>query len=469
MTTVAVVCSPNMGIVDSWLPVVAAVHDQHPDWRLVAIVPRAWGVGIRPEASALRALDDLVEAVIVEILPGEYRRVEGFDEAVAVRARPMQVAERLQHLEGRLSRRGMLPVRLLRTLVRTVAPLVRGGSRQRWRRIDRPTLVLLDADVVARIEISELLRALGDPPTLSLSHGLGFPDLTADLAAATGNGAAKGAAAGADVAGRPTVSLAYAYSATHREVLRQHPAIPADRVRITGVPRHDPEGPRAVRDAAVGADWDGAVLLISRPPTSAAAQPATPADWLPAGRKAGLLRAIHRVVCEEQGLRLIVTMHPKERDGRSIRDTLPAEDEGRTWMLTETHPLALAPRLRFAISFSSGVAVDLLSAGVATIELQDVRGASAFDRPDALRDAEGRILRTSERRNGLVLAADDEADLRSQVRRVVEERDDVVTALQAVYRARYADPRGAVARIVRDLEELAAGRVPTIGGPDGDH
>jgi hypothetical protein len=446
--SVAVVCSPNMGIVDSWLPVIAAARAAHPDWRLVAIVPRGWGVGIRPDAAAVRALDGLVDAVVIEVMPGEYRWVADLRAADRIATRLARPGAWLQDLEGRLSRRGIGPVRVMRRLIRVGALFVPGGVRKRWSGRGGWAVVLIDAEVANRIEVRELLRALGDPPSLSLSHGLGYLD----------------PATGTPRAVRTPVSLAYAYSETHRRRLILDHGLAETDVRVTGVPRHDPEGPKLVAeavDAWIGPEWDDAVLLISRPATSEGERPVTSTDWLPAGRKAEQLRAIHRVVCEEHGLRLIVTMHPKERDDRAIREGLPSAQQGRTWLLTEAHPLALAPRLRFAISFSSGVAVDLLSSGVPTIELQDVRGASAFDGPDALRDDEGRVLRTSERRNALVLPADDEEDLRRQVGRILAQRQQVLAALQDAYRARYADPRGAVASIVRDLEALAAGQAPS--------
>ncbi len=459
MTTIALLCSPNMGIVDSWLPVLVRVHERHPDWRIVTVVPRGWGIGIRADAVALRELEKLSDGIAIEIMPGAYRWVTDFHSADRARARWVRTAERAKRVEGRLARHGVTAVRALRACIRVAAALAPEGTGRRWKADGRWSVVLLDAAVMSRIEVKELLRALGAPPCLSLSHGLGYPDP---------DGVADA------VLGTP-VHRAYAYSQQHRGRLMQDHGLAEATVRVTGVPRHDPEGPPAVRaavedrsDSEPETAWDGAVLVISRPATSDASVPSGPTDWFPAGRKASQLQAIHRVVCEERGLRLIVTMHPKERDDQAIREGLPEEGAGRTWMLTETHPLALAPRLRFAISFSSGVAVDLLSENVPTIEFQDVRGAYAFDGPDAYRDTEGRVLRTAERRYGLVLAADDEDDLREQVRRTIEDRSAVLAGLHHAYRRRYADSRGAVAGIVRDIEAYASGREPS-GGPGIEH
>jgi hypothetical protein len=445
--------------------VVAAVREKHPHWRLVAVVPRGWGVGIRPGAVALRTLDGLVDTVVIEVTPGEYRSVTDFAAADLVRRRFTRMADLLLRLEARASRRGpqSVPVRALRAVAHTVGLLAPGGRRVRWSAGGDCSIALVDAHVMDRSGVQALLCALGDPPCLSLSHGLGYLDPATD--------AEGGGGVGTDTARRPSVQRAYAYSPQHRRRLMQDHGLPEDSVRVTGIPRHDPEGPLAVMGASgggLGDGWDGAVLLISRPATSAGEEPTSPNDWLPKGRKAARLRAIHQVVCVERGLRLVVTMHPKERDDHEIRAGLPYDEAGRTWILIEAHPLALAPQLCFAISFSSGVAVDLLSVDVPTIEFQDVRGVSAFDRPDAARDDEGRILRTSERRHALVLAADDEADLRTQVGRIIDERDEVLTTLRAAYLSRYADPRGAVASIVTDLEAFVTGRAQT-GMSDADH
>ena len=459
MTTVAIVCSPNMGIVDSWLPVLTAARERHPDWTLVALVPRAWAIGIRPEAAAIRAADRVLDRVAVEVVPGEYRAAHGFADAERIRGRLSSVAEPLHRWRVSHRFRGPLAARAIRGAGRALALTAPAGRRLRLGGL-RVSVLLMDPSIEDRPELVALVRALGDPPALALSHGLGY------LVPA---GAPR-------PPGHSRLAGVYAYSATHADQLAGELGLARAQVRVTGVPRHDPHVPPgyAAGDAtdadADAADATGTVLVISRPATSPDERPGgSPVDWLPAGRKRAQLRAIHRVVCEERGLRLVVTLHPKEVDGREVREALPPEGEGRTWWLSEQHPLELAAGLRFAVSFSSGVAVDLLSADVPTIELQDVTGASAYDGPDALRDAQGRVLRTSERRHGLVLPADDEDDLRAQVARILDAPDATLAELRAAYRARYADPTGAVATILADIESLAAGRPSTEGPAGTDH
>ena len=465
MTTVAIVCSPNMGIVDSWLSVLAAVRERHPEWSLVALVPRAWAIGIRADTAALRAADELLDHVIIEVTPGDHRRVDDLRTAGMVAGRRAALVDAVRRVDAALAVRGMARPAAehprggpFERMLRRASVLLAGGVRRPFRDVDGRTVLLADAVVLDRPEVVELVHALDDPPMLSLSHGLGYLP-----SARPATPKARTLAASV---------RAYAYSEEHANDLAEAFGLPSEQVRVTGVPRHDPEGgrPYLAMDTSARDAPRADVLLISRPATSPHDAPGgSPIDWLPMGRKIAHLRAIHRVVCEELGLRLVVTRHPKERDERALREGLPADAEGRTWWLSEQHPLELAPGLRFAVSFSSGVAVDLLSVDVPTIELQDVTGASAYDGPDALRDERGRVLRTSERRHGLVLPADDEADLRAQVATILDAPAATLATLRTAYRARYADPTGAVATILADIESLAAGRPPTPGPAGTDH
>ena len=462
MTTVTIVCSPNMGIVDSWLPVLAAVRERHPKWALVALVPRAWAIGIRADTAALRAAEELLDHVIIEATPGDHRRVDDLRTAGMVAGRRPALVDAVRRVDAALAVRGIARPAAehprggpFERMLRRVSVLLVGGVRRPFRYVDGRTVLLVDAVVLDRPEVVDLVHALDDPPTLSLSHGLGYLPSARPVAA-------EGRTFAASV-------RAYAYSKEHANDLAEAFGLPSEQVRVTGVPRHDPKVrlPYLTSDTLAHGVPRADVLLISRPATSPHDAPGgSPIDWLPMGRKIAHLQAIHRVVCEEFGLRLVVTRHPKERDERALREGLPADAEGRTWWLSEQHPLELAAGLRFAVSFSSGVAVDLLSADVPTIELQDVTGASAYDGPDALRDAQGRVLRTSERRHGLVLPADDEDDLRAQVARILDAPEATLDGLRAAYRTRYADPTGAVATILADIESLAAGR-PLPPGPSG--
>ena len=457
MTTVVTVCSPNLGIVDSWLPVLLAVREQHPDWGIVLVVPEAWDKSIQPEGAALRIASSVADEVVVEVMPGDFRGFDDFADAAEL-VRNCRWMPDLLDSTDRLVRRILRGATRSRSDGRTVASLATrvlaavGGRIVRGRRVELkrlpeegPVLVLYDLETNDKPDSRGVLERIDEAARFSLSHGLGIP-------------------LGPEQ--RPAGSVTskdrrvYAYGPDHAEYFLRARGMSNEQVVVVGIPRHDPDVRRSLSahlSETVEHEWTGSVLLVSRPATSQRdIAGGSPRDWLPAGRKVEQLRAIHRVICEQEGLRLLVSTHPKERDDGTLQRGLPPSEEGRTWCFTNAHPLVLAPQIDFAIAFSSGVALDLLVSGTPTIEFQDVSGASAYDGPDALRDAEGRILRTAQRMGGLVLPADDEPDLARQVSRIRTQRQAVVAELTDAYRSLYASPVGAVGRILRDMEQIVA-------------
>lgn len=101
------------------------------------------------------------------------------------------------------------------------------------------------------------------------------------------------------------------------------------------------------------------------------------------------------------------------------------------------------------MTFLSGVSVDLVALGVPVVELLDVRGLPEHDRPDARRDADGRVLFGPYRRDALVIAADGVEDLRVALAAITADRGASLTPLTRAFRARFADPGGATERLLR--------------------
>jgi hypothetical protein len=454
MTTIVTICSPNLGIVDSWLPVLLAARDRHPGWRIVFIIPEAWDKMVRPEGAALRMASAVADEVVVEIRPHDFRAVADFSAAEALVRRTRHLPERVETVDRTVRRivssvtRSRSEGRMLASVVtRVLASLIGRTVRApradlASRSMEGPVLVCYDIETNQKIDCRSALADLNEEARFSLSHGLGIPIGPDERPA--------GVVARKD-------HRVYGYGPEHAEYYLRAPGMTAEHIAITGVPRHDPEALRSIRarsEDTIDAGWAGSVLLVSRQATSQRETPGkTPRDWLPAGRKVEQLRAIHRVVCEQQGLRLLVSTHPKEREDGTLQRGLPSGSEGHTWRFTTVHPLVLAEHVDFAIAFSSGVVLDLLAFGIPSIEFQDASGASAYDGPDALRDPAGRILRTAQRRGGLVLPADDERDLAHQVHRIRTQRDDVLAELTTAYRRLYASPEGAIDRILLDLEQ----------------
>jgi hypothetical protein len=434
-----VVCSPNLGILDNWLPVVTAAKERDPALRVVLVVPHRSTVLLVDPDDTLVALTD---AVVDEVL---FRTVDG---GVVV-ARSLVEARRL----ARSERLGTLAQRLidsvawriarrrpsdhptsgpLRALVRLLRPrALRGADVDPAVRIGSHPMLCYDVYVHLDEPSRWFLAALGPVPRASIHHGLDIVRPDERLRAVPSDPAL-------DVA----VSL---FSELERPGYLDRHGLSGPAVRVVGVPRHERawvERVVATSSARHRIDWDDVVFVVSRPGGP---------SYLPAERKVAALAAIHRIACEERGLRLVVKLHPKETDDGTIGRGLPAADEGATWMRVRAHPFHVARHALVAVGFWSGVLADMVALGVPAIEYLDVRGLPEHDRPGVELDARGRPVFTSLRAHGLVLPADDADEFAAHLDRVLADRAGVLAEQRSAH-ARVLHPaEGAIDRALGGL------------------
>lgn len=430
-----VLASPGLGILDNWLPPLAAARERRPDLEIVVVVPeRATLLDVDPDDTVVALVDGLVDRVVVPTADGGWVAQPTLAAAgrAAASERAAVAALRVLAAVGRRLGRRVDPSRPpLTALLRGLRP-----AALRVRDVDLATLggpktrVCYDVYVHRKPAARRVLVALGDAPRSSLHHGI---DLVAPSAK--------------DIASpEPHLEArASLYSASECDVYVARYGVPPDRLHVDGVPRSDASWVARVVAASAARHVipdPGYVLVVSRPAGS---------SYLPWERKVRALRDLHRVVCEERGLRLVIKPHPKEGDDGTLAAALPAAGEGITWQRSAAHPFHLAAGAHAAVAFHSGLVVDLVDLGLPVIELIDVRGLAAHDGPDAVRDARGRPAFSAFRRAGMVLAAEDADDLRAHLDRIEDDRAGTTTALRAARDAAFARVPGAIDRIVDDL------------------
>lgn len=431
--TLVLVLAPSLGILDSWLPVLADARVTMPDTRIVAVVPeRRTVLAVDPSDTMVRLAEEVVDEVIVPAVDGAMLRAPGL-----VAARELLERERLATAVarlvdaarwrlGRARRHGPMPS-WQRALLRPLRPrAVRRAVVDLAAHIGTDAHVCYDVHVHRHPASAALVASLGPLPRSSLHHGIDvlrddgrrfpIPDIERDVA----------------------VGL---FSELERDAYRGVHGLTDPVLDVVGIPRHDPAWMRRV--IATSAQLhrppsEDVVFVLSRPAGT---------SYLPADRKVASLAALHRVVCEQHGMTLVVKLHPKERDDGTIAAGLPPSMEGRSWHRVRAHPFHVAEHALAAVAFHSGVLIDMVALGVPAIELIDVRGLPEHDRPDALRDARGRPIHSALRAHGLVLPADDEEDLARWMAEVRRDRAALVDRLRTAYRAVFPDPDGAIAAV----------------------
>ena len=206
----------------------------------------------------------------------------------------------------------------------------------------------------------------------------------------------------------------------------------ASEVEVTGVLRHHPNwiGVLSTTETVEASqEARDTILLISRP-----AQP----SYLPAERKSSYLADL-RTLAEEKGLRILVKRHPKEFAESVFESALGRDRKGSTWDYTETHIFKCHHKIVFAVSFNSGVSLDLLQFGVPTIQRLDLRGLPLWDIPSASRCQRGHPI-IEYRKFDLVLGATSRTEFFSQANRLLKKRNAETSRLARNYQILYQYP-----------------------------
>ena len=438
--TLVVLAAPSLGILDNWLPVMAAARERHPGWRITVVVPERGTLReVRPDDTVVGLVDELCDDVIVPAADGGWLRFGGLAEARTATASEHRGEHALALLGAavwRLRRRRLDvvpgPVRLLLRPLRPRA--LRGAAIPLRAAIGPAPRLCYDVYVHLKPSTRPVLAALGDAPRFSLHHGIDV--ITRPSAAAVPTDAPR------------LERRAYLHADVERAVYAGAHGVPDTAMRVVGVPRHEPwwvDRIVAASEARHAVPWDGFVLVVSRPGGS---------SYLPTARKEASLRTLHEVAVGELGLRLVIKPHPKEHDDDLLARALPTGQEGVTWLRSGAHPFHLARRATVAVAFHSGVVVDLVTLGTPVIELIDVRGLPAHDTATTVRDARGHPMFSAFRQRGMVLPADDADDLRRQLVRVRSDREGIITELRTAVAAVLPAVPDAVAGIVADLADL---------------
>ena len=150
----------------------------------------------------------------------------------------------------------------------------------------------------------------------------------------------------------------------------------------------------------------------------------------------------------------MVKLHPKERKEGLYEEVFGAETYGDKWVYSDLHPFVLGKESAFAISFYSGVAIDMLALGVPTIEYLDLRGISEFDNRESLRDKYGHPV-FSYRYLELVLGASNYDQIKAHAMEIMKDREAVLSRLQAKYNQLFPKIENINDKIAQDILNIS--------------
>jgi hypothetical protein len=294
--------------------------------------------------------------------------------------------------------------------------------------------ILCDITVENKLANVNLKNDLKDIPKFSMIHGIAPYWVTSTLICKQ------------PVSKRLDVTV---YNMSHLEVsgYKKCYGILEENIVHVGIPKHDSNWIEFISNQPGQSKekvFDSFVFIIGR-----AASPYNTVE-----RKKKALKDIYDIVCIKHGLKLVVKTHPKESingiDGDIYMNALGKDNYGKDWLYSNLHPFILGKKALFAISFYSGVSLDMAAINKPTIEYLDLEGLPLYDKKDSLRDKLGKPV-FQFRYADLVLGASSKADLEEHIESIFLQYETTFLPLHSRYKEYFKPIDGSSVTVANDI------------------
>ena len=441
--TVFFLCSPSLGLLDNWLPVIWQLKEQRKDLKFIIIFPK------------VEIIDQINLSNVLIILATKI-----FDSIVyKSHADHWLHSNTFSQLKATETSRGVeqLLLKIIKKLrknqiTRPLAILIQQIFKKLNRYYHRNELydlkiaekdgafILFDLYEESKLYNIELLKYFNENPKFSIQHGININDSGV-----------------IDTTSKETYSAirknikAYLFSSMEIPFYEKKYALDKSNMDVVGVPRHAPDWMKFIRSNIVEQNTKndsiikGSVFIISRPGNT---------KYHSYERKKKALEGIKRLVWSDLKKNIVVKLHPKEKNEGIYEEVFGSDSYGEKWVYSDLHPFILGKESCFAISFYSGVPIDMLALGIPTIEYLDLRGIPEYDNDESLRDALGHPV-LSFRYLDLVLGASDYDQMRSHAIKIIKDRETVLSRLQAKYNELFPKIENINEKIAQDILNIS--------------
>jgi hypothetical protein len=426
--TILFVVSPNLGIVDSWLPVLVELKRRNEQTRLVAFFPEAHILSrARPGDLLTELAHTLFDSVIFRDERGQWISLDDFKGAAAALHDHQSHTGIFNFLSSRRRADELVEDNndytslLAKALPRNVGAVLFDIASEK-----RPLVRVLQEKAYPKITWFSLPHGI-DLRTVHLSNKLKtLQPINSE---------------------RSVKVTAYIASKTEVAVFQTAYGLKRDAIKLVGVPRHSNPWINTVRNHFGNTTVAKVpyIFLISRPKSS---------KYFSKARKIEALQDVQRVA-QQLNYNIIVRRHPNESDDELFASAFSQRDYGTKWMYSNEHPFVLGAKAMFCVAFFSSVAVDMAVLGTPVIERCDFSGLTNVTGLES--DAEGNPTSTYQK-SGLVLGARSYQELRLHALRIIENRQEAIARARRAYDGLYvtiADPIGLIADDIEQSMQMA--------------
>jgi len=436
-------CSPSLGTLDNWLSVIWDLKKKREDLKFIIIFPRTNFIDQIHLSNILLTLGaKTFDSIVFKSQGGHWLVSDTFSKAKTIN-KPTRFEWFLLRAISKLKKWYITEI---------VGSLIHNGYSRFNKHLNKKHLynwhvaekhaacLLFDLYEESKSYNLELMKNFTAVPKFSIQHGININD----------GGVVDNTKKVLDGTSRKDVK-AYLFSSMEKPIYEYKYAIHKSFMEVVGVPRHAPDWMEIIRLNVLnnnneinelGRDF---IFIISRPGST---------KYFSYERKKKALEDIKRLAWEDLKKNIVVKLHPKEKREGVYEEVFGAETYGDKWVYSGLHPFVLGKESDFAISFYSGVVIDMLALGVPTIEYLDLRGIPEFDNDKSLRDKMGDPV-FSYRYLDLVLGASDYFQMKAHVMEIMNDRKTVLSRLQSKYNGLFPKIENINDKIAQDILDVS--------------
>ena len=139
-----------------------------------------------------------------------------------------------------------------------------------------------------------------------------------------------------------------------------------------------------------------------------------------------------KIAADKFNLKVVIKLHPKEQTDKIFAEIFGQNGYKKNWEFSDKHPFVLGKNCEFAISFYSGVPIDLIVLGVPSIELLDLKGIKEYDNEFSLRDSKGEPVFNLRYLN-LIKGTSSYKEFERYIKEILNDRNSIVDTLKKEY------------------------------------
>ena len=397
--TIYLLCSPNLGVLDNWLPVLFQIYNNNKNYRFVLLFPNSTIVSSICFDNAINKIaDKIFDLIIVQTIPGEWMKFDSLVNSKKWCESNYVITKVFKYIEL-IKLKYPKVYKLISSLIYLYTIIFRYKNRKKIVHLDKQIystdVLLYDVHVRKHGNVSKILFLFSGNYKFSMPHGIGIRLKLDHIVKANNNNNNK-------------LKIYLFSNFFERDYYIKKHGVNDDNLNFFGIPRHDynwiNEIQRQSQILPPGFQNGNTIFIISSPVSAC----------LPMDRKIKSLINIEKVLQEGLGMNLVIKLHPKEAKEGIYEDVFGIKEYGKTWVYSGLHPFALAKGRKLAISLFSGVSFDMLRLGVPCIEYIDLQGIPGFD------DIVDKKPITPFARYGLVTSVSNYSELEYHVNRIMK-------------------------------------------------